>query len=197
MTREDIKKQFPDATEEQISAILNINGEDIKTWKNKVPKKSDYDELVRKATEFDKLKEADLTDAEKIKKALDDANATKSKYARANNKLEVEKILMAAGMKQEEYEEFIDGLVSEDEEASKKVAQGIADNFAAVKKSTEKAVKSELLKNMPGLDGNGSGQSGDDEEDGQASEAEKVAKTIAETSKAASDSSKAVLDSYL
>lgn len=197
MTREDIKKQFPDATEEQISAILNINGEDIKTWKNKIPKKSDYDELVRKATEFDKLKEEDLTDAEKIKKALDDANATKSKYEKANNKLEVEKILMAAGMKPEEYEEFIDGLVSEDEEASKKVAQGIADNFAAVKKSTEKAVKSELLKNMPGLDGNGSGQSGDDEEDGQASEAEKVAKTIAETSKAASDSSKAVLDSYL
>lgn len=197
MTREDIKKQFPDATDEQITAILNINGDDVRTWKDKVPKKTDYEELVRKATEFDKLQEADLTDAEKIKKALDDANSTKSKYAKANNKLEVEKILMAAGMKPEEYEEFIDGLVSEDEEASKKVAQGIADNFVAVKESTEKAVKSELLKNMPGLDGNGSGQNGNNKEDGQESEAEKVAKTIAETSKAASDSSKAVLDSYL
>lgn len=197
MTREDIKKQFSDATDEQITAILNINGDDVRAWKDKVLKKTDYEELVRKATEFDKLQEADLTDAEKIKKALDDANATKSKYAKANNKLEVEKILMSAGMKPEEYEEFIDGLVSEDEEASKKVAQGIADNFAAVKESTEKAVKSELLKNMPGLDGNGSGQDGDDKEDGQESEAEKVAKTIAETSKAASDSSKAVLDSYL
>lgn len=196
MTREDIKKQFPDATEEQISAILDINGGDIKTWKDKVPKKADYDELVRKATEFDKLQEADLTDAEKIKKALDDANATKSKYAKANNRLEVEKILMVAGMKPEEYEEFIDGLVSEDEEASKKVAQGIADNFAAVKESTEKAVKSELLKNMPGLDGKDDDQN-DDGKGGQESEAEKVAKTIAETSKAASDSSKAVLDSYL
>ena len=39
MTREDIKKQFPDATEEQISALLNINGTDVKAWKDKVPKR--------------------------------------------------------------------------------------------------------------------------------------------------------------
>ena len=36
MTREDIKKEFPDATEEQITALLNINGNDIETWKKKV-----------------------------------------------------------------------------------------------------------------------------------------------------------------
>ena len=53
MTREDIKKQFPDATDDQITAILNINGADIDSWKKKVPKKSDYDELVRKAEEYD------------------------------------------------------------------------------------------------------------------------------------------------
>ena len=29
MTREDIKKQFPDATDEQISALLDINGNDL------------------------------------------------------------------------------------------------------------------------------------------------------------------------
>lgn len=58
MTREDIKKSFPDATEEQITAILNINGNDVKAWKDKVPKKADYDELVRKAKEYDKLEEA-------------------------------------------------------------------------------------------------------------------------------------------
>ena len=61
MTREDIKKSFPDATEEQITAILNINGNDVKAWKDKVPKKADYDELVRKAKEYDKLEEAGLT----------------------------------------------------------------------------------------------------------------------------------------
>ena len=35
MTRDDIKKQFPDATEEQITALLNINGTDIETEKRK------------------------------------------------------------------------------------------------------------------------------------------------------------------
>ena len=29
MTREQVKEQFPDATEEQITAILNINGTDL------------------------------------------------------------------------------------------------------------------------------------------------------------------------
>ena len=29
MTRDQIKEQFPDATDEQITAILNINGTDI------------------------------------------------------------------------------------------------------------------------------------------------------------------------
>ena len=56
MKREDVLKQFPEATEEQITAILNINGTDVESWKNKVPKKADYDELLRKAGEFDKLR---------------------------------------------------------------------------------------------------------------------------------------------
>ena len=33
MTREQIKEQFPEATDEQITAILNINGADITTAK--------------------------------------------------------------------------------------------------------------------------------------------------------------------
>ena len=60
MTREDIKKSFPDATEEQITAILNINGNDVKAWKDKVPKKADYDELVRKAKEYRRMQKPTL-----------------------------------------------------------------------------------------------------------------------------------------
>ena len=82
MTREDIKKSFPDATEEQITAILNINGNDVKAWKDKVPKKADYDELVRKAKEYDKLEEAGLTDEEKVQKALREAEDAKADFAK-------------------------------------------------------------------------------------------------------------------
>ena len=68
MTREDIKNQFPDATEEQITAILNINGDDVKAWKDKVPKKADFEELTRKAAEYDKLRRQTLPMRKKSKR---------------------------------------------------------------------------------------------------------------------------------
>lgn len=160
MTREQIKEQFPDATEEQITAILNINGTDIKTWKDKVPKKADYDELVRKAGEYDKLEEAGLTDEEKIQKALKEANDTKSEYDKKLNKLDAEKILVAAGLTEEDYKDLIDGIVSDDAEATKTMATNLASMVTKQKESAIQKTKEELMDGTktPGGSAGGSGK---------------------------------------
>lgn len=170
MTREQIKEQFPEATDEQITAILNINGADIKTWKDKVPKKAEYDELVRKAGEFDKLEEAGLTDEQKIQKALQEANDTKAEFLKKTNRLDAEKILVAAGLTEEDYKDLIDGIVSDDSEITKTMATNLANMVTKQKEAAVQKTKEELMDgtNTPGGSSGGSGDEGGegDESDG-------------------------------
>lgn len=168
MTREDIKKEFPDATEEQITALLNINGNDIETWKKKVPKKAEYDELLRKAGEYDKLEEAGLTDEEKVQKALKDAEDAKAEFAKKTNRLDAEKILLAAGLSEDDYKDLIDGIVSEDAEVTKTLATNLASLVGKQKEAAIQKTKEELMDgtDTPGGSGGGSGEGGEDESDG-------------------------------
>lgn len=169
MTRDDIKKQFPDATEEQITALLNINGTDIEG-----AKKNNVDPKVLKQLQADseaykKLQDANLTDAEKIQKALNDAAASKAEFAKKSNRLDVEKILVGAGLTEEDYKDLIDGLVSEDDEASKALATNLANMLSKQKEAAVQKTKEELMDGtkIPGSGGDG----GDDEK----STAEKIA----------------------
>lgn len=169
MTREDIKKQFPDATEEQITAILNINGTDIETEKKKNIDPKVLKQLQADSEAYKKLQEAGLTDAEKLQKALDEAAASKADFQKKSNRLDVEKILVAAGLTEEDYKDLIDGLVSEDAEASKALATSLATMLGKQKEAAVQKTKEELMDGTqtPG----GSGNSGD----GEKSTAEKIA----------------------
>lgn len=160
MTRDDVLKQFPEATEEQITAILNINGTDIESWKNKVPKKVDYEELIRKAGEYDKLKEADLTDAEKVQKALQDAEIAKIDFAKKTNRLDAEKILVAAGLTEEDYEDLLSGIVTDDAETTKTMATNLASLIGKQKEVAINKTKEELMDGTrtPGGSGGGGGE---------------------------------------
>lgn len=164
MKREDVLKQFPEATEEQITAILNINGTDVESWKNKVPKKADYDELLRKAGEFDKLEEENLTDAEKVKKVLADAETAKADFFKKSNQLEAEKILVAAGLTEEDYKDLLSGIVSEDAETTKTMATNFAGLISKQKESAIQKTKEELMDTTK-TPGGGSGGAGGEEEE--------------------------------
>ena len=68
MKREDITKQFPDATKEQIDALMAINGEDI----NKA--KGDFEQVKKDLTKAqDDLAAAKSGDPEELQRAKDDA----------------------------------------------------------------------------------------------------------------------------
>lgn len=167
MTREDIKTQFPDATEEQITALLNINGNDLTVAKKNNVEPKILKQLQADSAAYKKLQEAGLTDEEKIQKALADAEASKTEFQRKSNRLDVEKILVGAGLTEEDYEDLIDGLVSEDAEASKALATSLATMLTKQKEAAVQKTKEELMDGTrkPGDNGGSGGNPDDGDED--------------------------------
>lgn len=75
MTRDDVLKLFPDATDDQITNLLNQNNSEVANEKNKAKqykeKAGTADELQKK---LDELEAGNLSEIEKANKALDAAN---------------------------------------------------------------------------------------------------------------------------
>ena len=76
MTREDIKKHFPDATEEQISGLLDINSRDI--GKHKTAAETAQNEL-KTARETIADLEKNAKDAAALQKTIDEYKAAEDK----------------------------------------------------------------------------------------------------------------------
>lgn len=75
MTREDVKKLFPDATDEQITGILNQHNSEVATEKGKTEKlKADAKKAEELQAKLDELNAANMSDLEKANKATEDAN---------------------------------------------------------------------------------------------------------------------------
>lgn len=75
MTREDVLKLFPEATDEQITNLLNQNNSEVAKEKNKVSQykaKADTADDLQK--QLDEIQAGNLTELEKANKALETAN---------------------------------------------------------------------------------------------------------------------------
>ena len=173
MTREQIKEQFPEATEEQITAILNINGTDLAAAKKNTVDPKTLKKLQEDSAAYQKLQEAGLSDEEKIQKQLKAAKDAEAEFKKKSNRLDVEKILVTAGLTEEDYKDLIDGLVSEDAEASKTLATNLSSMLAKQKEAAIQKTKEELMDGTKGgaggsggSGGSGCGEGGDDESDG-------------------------------
>lgn len=172
MTREDIKKQFPEATEEQINALMDIHGTDMSN-----AKKNNVDQKVLKKLQEDsaayaKLQEAGLTDEEKIQKALQDAKDSKIEFAKKSNRLDAVQILVTAGLTEADYKDLIDGIVTDDAEATKSMAINIASLINKQKEAAIQKTKEELMDGTKTRGGAGSS------EDDDKTDAEKFAEEI-------------------
>ena len=75
MTREDVLKLFPDATDEQITNLLNQNNSEVAREKNKVGKdKEERARLKEAEKEYNAFKEQGMSENDKTVKALESAN---------------------------------------------------------------------------------------------------------------------------
>ncbi len=154
----DIKELLGDAYREGMTldeineALADKNFVDPSTLPKSVSKEM-YDktssELAKFKKENEELKNASLTDNEKLQKALDDAEAARLDFTKKSVRLEVEKVFVDGGMTEDDYKDIIDGIITADSEASVAMAKNIVSMVAAKENAKEKAVKTDLLKNTP------------------------------------------------
>jgi hypothetical protein len=191
MTREQVLKLFPDATDEQITNLLNQSNKEVLNEKNKI---AQYKEQAEKAAELqeklDKFESDGLTEVEKANKALETANAriaelekaqtlaTQRNAAVAKFKVTAEQ---AAQIVKDDGSFDYDVLVSDNP-----CKQIISDKETAAAKAKEV----EIANNSPNPNGsNGGGET--------QTEAEKIAKDIGSKCSDANKTAESVLKNYM
>lgn len=85
MTRNDVLKLFPEATDDQITNLLNKSGEEMAREKEKTNQyKAKADKADELQAQLDKLQAGNMTELEKANKALETANQQIAKLQKDN-----------------------------------------------------------------------------------------------------------------
>lgn len=184
MTREDVKKIFPEATDEQITSFLNQSNSDVAKEKAKNQKlKEDAEKAKALETELEELKKQNMTEAERTELEHQKEKATNEKRisdlesalkAAQKDALtgKITSIFASAGMKGDAYAGAIKAFSNMDAEDALKEAQTFVDGISEVNKSTLDTAKAawekEALENTPNPGGGKSG--GEPEKKSEASE---------------------------
>lgn len=179
-------------TDEQVTNYLNsVNGEVQKEKTKSQTDKTELERLKAIEAELEAEKAKSLTAEEKLQAELQKATLLQKEFAKKTNLLEVEKLLVGAGLTKEDYADYIDLLVSDDAETSTKLANGLVSTLSKQKEATEKKVKADLLNGTPPPDGgNGSGAE-------PKTEAEKVVANLVSEKTASDKASQQALDYYM
>lgn len=184
MTREDVKKIFPDATDEQITSFLNQSNSDVAKEKAKAQKvKEQAEKADALEKELEELKQQNMTDAEKAElerqkeKAANEKRISDLESALATSQREalvgkITSIFATAGMKGDAYTGAIKAFSNMNAEDALKEAQTFVDGISEVNKTTLDTAKAawekEALEKTPNPGGGKSG--GEPEKKSEASE---------------------------
>lgn len=184
MTREDVKKIFPDATDDQITSFLNQSNSDVAKEKAKAQKaKEQADKAEALEKELEELKKQNMTEAEKAElehqkeKATNEKRISDLETALKTAQKEaltgkITSIFANAGMKGDAYAGAIKAFSNMNAEDALKEAQTFVDGISAENKNaldTAKAAwEKEALEKTPNPGGGKSG--GEPEKKSEASE---------------------------
>ena len=184
MTREDVKKIFPDATDDQITSFLNQSNSDVAKERAKAQKaKEQADKAEALEKELEELKKQNMTEAEKAElerqkeKAANEKRISDLESALATSQKEaltgkITSIFANAGMKGDAYAGAIKAFSNMNAEDALKEAQTFVDGISAENKNaldTAKAAwEKEALEKTPNPGGGKSG--GEPEKKSEASE---------------------------
>jgi DNA repair ATPase RecN len=173
MTREDVKRIFPDATDDQITSFLNQSNSDVAKEKAKAQKakeQADKAEALEKALE--ELKKQNMTEAEKAElerqkeKAANEKRISDLESALATSQKEaltgkITSIFANAGMKGDAYAGAIKAFSNMNADDALKEAQTFVDGISVENKNaldTAKAAwEKEALEKTPNPGGGKSG----------------------------------------
>ena len=171
MKRDEVPKLFPDATEEQVSALLNQIGGELN------PLKASLADATAKREQAAAALAAAQADAGAYKSALEEAQAKLKEGMTAEellaereaaaeqrerefqlkaNALDAKAIFVASGyFGDDELDALVERVTSEDAEATKAFATLIAETVGNQRKGAAQAKEDELLKGNPSLKGAG------------------------------------------
>ena len=184
MTREDVKKIFPDATDEQITSFLNQSNSDVAKEKAKAQKvKEQAEKADALEKELEELKKQNMSESEKAElerqkekaaneKRISDLESALKAAQKDALTGKITSIFASAGMRGDAYAGAIKAFSNMDAEDALKEAQTFVDGISEVNKSTLDTAKAawekEALENTPNPGGGKSG--GEPEKKSEASE---------------------------
>ena len=188
MTRYDVLKLFPDATDEQITNLLNQNNSEVAKEKNKVnqykDKANSADELQKR---LDELEAGQLTEVEKANKALEAANEQIAKLKKDNAIRDQREAAMT------NFKITADQAKSVVKDDGSLDYESLGKIISEKETASAKAKEEEIANNStnPG-GGSATGGNGDDK-----TEAEKVAENIGKSLAGVNESAKSIVESYM
>lgn len=131
-------------TIEEINAALSA-----KTFIDKKLFDKSKSELAALQKEKKELEEKGMTAEEKLKQAVEAAAAKEKEFKVKSNRIDVEKTFLKGGLSEKDYAGFLDGIVSDNLEDSKALAEKIVGSFSAKIAEIEEKTKETLLKGTP------------------------------------------------
>ena len=188
MTREQVLKLFPEATEEQITNLLNQSNAELEKEKTKAKAyKADADKAKELQAKIDELETGNLTEIEKANKALEEANKTIADMQKSNAiRDQREQAMSNFKIDAEQAKTVVKDDGTLDYEALGKI---IADKETASAQAKEKEIADGGTNPGGGSGGSGSGK--------EKTEAEKTAEAIGKTLAGTNEAAKSIVDSYL
>lgn len=137
------------ATDEVVNAIMDANGKDINAAKSgKDDLRAQLAEAQSKVDELTKASEANLSDAEKWQKAIDDANKRADKALHDLSEQSAAAVFAAAGISEDDYKAFMPSIVSNDRKATVAAAKAISDMVSAKVAAASEAAEKKSLGGM-------------------------------------------------
>lgn len=178
MKREDVEAIFPNATSEEIDAILNKIGDELNPLKKKLEDSEADRTKTQESLERIQMSEAGLkAELAKVKEQLEEdmtaeeriaarekaAEEREAEFLLRTNQLEAKSIFVEAGcFDADEIDELVAQVSTGDVDTTKANAQRIVDTVTKQREAVEKATKDKLLKENPKLGdpaGNGASSS--------------------------------------
>lgn len=156
MERDDVLGVFPEATREQVNALLNLRGREVNESKSVIEDlRTQLAAANSRIEEFDKAKQEQMTREEKLDALIKEAEQQKRDNAIERNRLKAEAVLSGIGITGDAASAQLDILVSEDMDATIARATALADLIAAQREETKSATEKSLLANMGHPEGAG------------------------------------------
>lgn len=171
MKREDIRKIFPEATDNQVDEILNAYHADTNTAKNALKDSESAlntlkEQLSTTNSELAKYKkisedlqvkvENSMSAEELLAKREQEAAMREKEYSIRMNTLDAREIFQKAGLSGGDCDALVSQVVSDDAEKTKTLAQQIADLTVKQRELVEQKTKDSILKGNPKPVGGGS-----------------------------------------